>query len=129
MANPQNEPQQCPLCQVTIQTVNGQDQVMFSRGGAGTRSKLWGRVCQFLRTDEQKGLCINQDSGRRGTNNLETATKTFLRLHWVATLQSRFRLRNDPGWAWFRSFRGREWQPFPEWNELTSPRCCRTIAV
>ena len=66
MAKPQNEPQQCPLCQVTIQTVNGQDQVMFSRGGAGTRSKLWGRVCQFLRTDDQKGLCINQDSGRRG---------------------------------------------------------------
>jgi hypothetical protein len=40
---------------------------MFSRGATGSRSKLWARVCQYLKTDEQKAACINQDASQRGT--------------------------------------------------------------
>lgn len=47
--------------------VGGNDLVHFSQGGPGTRAKLWARVCQYLRTDEQKGQCLNQDASQRGT--------------------------------------------------------------
>jgi len=58
--------QRCPLCQVVIDSSSGTDQVLMSRGGPGTRSKLWARVCQYLSTDEQKAQCINQDASKRG---------------------------------------------------------------
>ena len=45
----------------------GGDLVHFSQGAPGTRAKLWARVCQYLRSDEQKGQCINQDPSLRGT--------------------------------------------------------------
>lgn len=59
--------QRCALCQVEIQG-NGSatDRVLFSRGTPGTRSKLWARVCQYLKNDEQKQQCINQDPALRG---------------------------------------------------------------
>ena len=64
----QPEVQICPICQVKIQAEPGSaDQVMFSRGTPGTRSKLWSRVCQFLRTEEQISTCLNQDPHQRGT--------------------------------------------------------------
>jgi len=66
MTEPQTQRQRCALCQVEIDSSGGIDQVHFSQGGAGTRSKLWARVCQYLSTDEQKGLCINQDASKRG---------------------------------------------------------------
>ena len=39
---------------------------MFSQGTPGTRSKLWSRVCQFLKSSEQTQACINQDPSLRG---------------------------------------------------------------
>ncbi|MGC6483305.1 MAG: hypothetical protein ACON4T_07055 [Synechococcus sp.] len=66
MTDSKSQRQRCELCQVEIDTSQSIDQVLFSRGGAGTRSKLWGRVCQYLKTDEQKALCINQDLAKRG---------------------------------------------------------------
>lgn len=45
----------------------GNDLVHFSQGAPGTRAKLWARVCQYLRSDEQRGQCLNQDSNQRGT--------------------------------------------------------------
>lgn len=66
MSDSQGQRQRCELCQVEIDTSSGVDRVIFSRGGAGTRSKLWGRVCQYLKTEEQKGLCINQDTATHG---------------------------------------------------------------
>jgi hypothetical protein len=57
----------CTLCQVEIQSLaGGQDLVHFSLGAPGTRSKLWARVCQYLRTPEQRGQCLNQDPSLRG---------------------------------------------------------------
>ncbi len=45
----------------------GGDLVHFSQGAPGTRAKLWARVCQYLRSDEQKSQCLNQDPGLRGS--------------------------------------------------------------
>ncbi len=45
----------------------GADLVNFSQGAPGTRAKLWARVCQYLRSDEQKSQCLNQDPSLRGT--------------------------------------------------------------
>lgn len=45
----------------------GAELVHFSQGAPGTRAKLWARVCQYLRSDEQKGQCLNQDANLRGT--------------------------------------------------------------
>jgi len=57
----------CTLCYVEIQSLaGGQDLVHFSLGAPGTRSKLWARVCQYLRTPEQCGQCLNQDPSLRG---------------------------------------------------------------
>ncbi len=44
----------------------GNDLVHFSQGAPGTRAKLWARVCQYLRSDEQRGQCLNQDLNQRG---------------------------------------------------------------
>ena len=43
------------------------DQVQFSNGPQGSRSKLWSRVCQYVTDPERQHLCINQDSDRRGS--------------------------------------------------------------
>ncbi len=51
------ESQVCPVCGVKIVKAPGGDQVLFSSGAAGTRSKLAARVCQFV----QKSGCINRD--------------------------------------------------------------------
>ena len=59
---------QCELCQIEInERADHGDEVLFSRGATGSRSKLWARVCQYLKTDEQKAACINQDASLRGT--------------------------------------------------------------
>ncbi len=59
--------QRCSLCSVEIQGVAGSnDLVHFSQGAPGSRAKLWARVCQYLRTPEQCGQCINQDLTLRG---------------------------------------------------------------
>ena len=42
------------------------DQVQFSNGPQGSRSKLWSRVCQYVTDPERRRLCINQDSDGRG---------------------------------------------------------------
>ena len=66
-AIPPGSRQRCSLCQVEIQgMVGGNDLVHFSQGAPGTRAKLWARVCQYLRTGEQKGQCLNQDPSLRG---------------------------------------------------------------
>ena len=40
---------QCELCQIEInERADHGDEVMFSRGATGSRSKLWARVCQYL---------------------------------------------------------------------------------
>ncbi|HAC65990.1 MAG TPA: hypothetical protein DCF68_21270 [Cyanothece sp. UBA12306] len=49
----------CPVCQVKIE--NG-DKVIFSYGPAGTRGRLWARVCQYAK----KPGCINQDEDAIG---------------------------------------------------------------
>lgn len=65
---PPGSRQRCSLCQVEIQGMaGGQDLVFFSHGGPGTRAKLWARVCQYLRSDEQQRQCLNQDPALRGT--------------------------------------------------------------
>ena len=46
--------------------VGGADLVHFSMGAPGTRAKLWARVCQYLKTPEQCGQCLNQDAALRG---------------------------------------------------------------
>ena len=57
----------CELCQIEInENAEQSDEVLFSRGATGSRSKLWARVCQYLKTDEQKAACINQDLSQRG---------------------------------------------------------------
>ena len=66
-AIPPGERRRCSLCQVEIQgMVGGGDLVHFSQGAPGSRAKLWARVCQYLRSDEQKAQCLNQDTGLRG---------------------------------------------------------------
>lgn len=60
--------QVCPICQVTITPAPGGDRVVFSTGPAGTRAKLWARVCQFV----DKPACINRDPkliGQVGSND------------------------------------------------------------
>ena len=58
----------CELCQIEINENADQGrEVVFSRGATGSRSKLWARVCQYLKTEEQKSSCINQDVSQRGT--------------------------------------------------------------
>ncbi|MBD2653215.1 hypothetical protein IQ225_02505 [Synechocystis salina LEGE 06155] len=49
----------CPVCGVTIE--NG-SKVVFSSGPAGTRARLWARVCNFARNTS----CINQDEAAIG---------------------------------------------------------------
>ncbi|MEB3307267.1 MAG: hypothetical protein VKK98_03850 [Cyanobacteriota bacterium] len=67
-AIPPGECRRCPLCQVEIQGMaGGADRVCFSQGAPGSRAKLWARVCQFLRSDEQKAQCINNDPAQRGS--------------------------------------------------------------
>ena len=67
-AIPPGSRQRCTLCQVEIQgMVGGGDLVHFSQGGPGTRAKLWARVCQYLRSDEQRAQCLNQDANLRGS--------------------------------------------------------------
>ena len=59
--------QRCTLCKVEIQGMaGGNDLVHFSQGAPGSRAELWARVCQFLRTTEQCGQCLNQDLSLRG---------------------------------------------------------------
>jgi len=66
-AIPPGERRRCSLCQVEIQGMaGGSELVNFSQGAPGTRAKLWARVCQYLRSDEQKAQCINQDPSVRG---------------------------------------------------------------
>lgn len=51
-----NNKQECPVCGVTIEN----DLVKFSYGGPGTRQRLYGRVCQFIKKDLTKfSKCIN----------------------------------------------------------------------
>jgi hypothetical protein len=64
---PPGSRQRCSLCQVEIQgLVGGRDLVYFSQGAPGSRAKLWARVCQYLRSSEQCGRCLNQDPTLRG---------------------------------------------------------------
>ncbi len=64
----------CPLCQVSIESNGGAlDSVQFSNGPKGTRSKLWSRVCQYLKTPDQQRQCINQDSDLRGVEQMGDA--------------------------------------------------------
>ncbi len=49
----------CPVCGVTIEQGS---KVIFSTGPAGTRSRLWARVCNFAQNES----CINQDEGTIG---------------------------------------------------------------
>lgn len=64
---PPGSRQRCNLCQVEIQGMaGGNDLVHFSHGGPGSRAKLWARVCQYLRSDEQQRQCLNQDPSLRG---------------------------------------------------------------
>ena len=68
MTSTEPRSQRCALCQVEIQGEGStSDRVIFSRGTPGTRSKLWARVCQYLKSDEQQQQCINQDPALRGT--------------------------------------------------------------
>ncbi len=55
--SPEPSEQVCPLCGVKIIPMIGGDRVIFSMGPAGTRAKLWARVCQFVNKPE----CINRD--------------------------------------------------------------------
>ncbi len=64
---PPGSRRRCNLCQVEIQgMVGGNDLVHFSQGAPGSRAKLWARVCQYLRSPEQRTQCINQDPALRG---------------------------------------------------------------
>lgn len=49
----------CPVCGVKIE--NG-EKVIFSSGSAGTRARLWARVCNYV----EKPDCINQDKDAIG---------------------------------------------------------------
>lgn len=64
---PPGERMRCSLCQVEILgMVGGNDQVLFSLGPPASRAKLWARVCQFLKSPEQCGQCLNQNPAQRG---------------------------------------------------------------
>jgi len=68
MTESSNVQLRCELCQIEInENADQGDEVVFSRGATGSRSKLWARVCQYLKTDEQKAACINQDATQRGS--------------------------------------------------------------
>ena len=68
MTESSNVQLRCELCQIEInENADQGDEVVFSRGAPGSRSKLWARVCQYLKTDEQKAACINQDATQRGS--------------------------------------------------------------
>ncbi|BFM40557.1 hypothetical protein [Synechocystis sp. LKSZ1] len=54
-----NRVEVCPVCGVTIE--NGA-KVVFSAGPAGTRARLWARVCNFAKSPD----CINQDEASIG---------------------------------------------------------------
>lgn len=62
-----SEPQICPVCQVKISPAPGGDRVEFASGPAGSRAKLWARVCQFV----DKPACLNRDSGAIGKVNAQ----------------------------------------------------------
>ena len=49
------------------------DQVQFSNGPQGSRSKLWSRVCQYVTDPERRRLCINQASDGRGAEQPDDA--------------------------------------------------------
>lgn len=49
--------QTCSVCGVKIQKMIGGDRVVFAHGPAGTRAKLWARVCKFVDNSQ----CLNQD--------------------------------------------------------------------
>ena len=49
----------CPVCQVQIKD---DQEVIFSSGKPGDRTKLWARVCTYV-ADKKPG-CINQDSSK-----------------------------------------------------------------
>ena len=67
MSLPADQTERCPLCEVEIRGQQGlTDEVMFSRGTPGSRSKLWARVCQYLKNDSQRRECINQSPDLRG---------------------------------------------------------------
>lgn len=69
MTESSNVQLRCELCQIEInENADQGDEVVFSRGATGSRSKLWARVCQYLKTDEQKAACINQDATQRGSD-------------------------------------------------------------
>ena len=54
--------QTCPVCGVKIMVgVVGGDRVLFSSGPAGTRARLWARVCQYV----DKPGCINADGANQ----------------------------------------------------------------
>ncbi|MCP9916809.1 hypothetical protein [Cyanobium sp. ATX 6F1] len=64
---PPGERMRCSLCQVEILGMVGRnDRVLFSLGPPATRAKLWARVCQFLKSPEQCGQCLNQNPALRG---------------------------------------------------------------
>ena len=68
MTESSNVQLRCELCQIEInENADQGDEVVFSRGATGSRSKLWARACQYLKTDEQKAACINQDATQRGS--------------------------------------------------------------
>jgi len=50
----QSTVQTCPVCGVTIEN---KEKVLFSSGAAGTRARLWARVCNYAK----QPACINQD--------------------------------------------------------------------
>ena len=59
--------QRCEICKVEIESVEGlPDRVHFSNGPAGSRSKLWSRVCRFINNPEKQKLCLNQNADLRG---------------------------------------------------------------
>ncbi|MEM6612385.1 MAG: hypothetical protein AAF652_09060 [Cyanobacteria bacterium P01_C01_bin.72] len=49
----------CPVCQVHIKD---DQEVIFSTGKPGNRTKLWARVCQYI-VGKRDG-CINQDGDK-----------------------------------------------------------------
>ena len=61
------ELQRCSICRVQIESKPGlPDSVEFSSGPRGSRSKLWSRVCQYVKGPDQQRQCINQDPELRG---------------------------------------------------------------
>ena len=77
MTEPQTQRRRYALCQVEIDS-NGTIKCISAKVGLGC-SKLWARFCQYLSTDEQKGLCINQDASKRGEEQPGDASLIWLR--------------------------------------------------